>query len=454
VWVSNRNGVGNLAEQLSQMAKQTGSSVTGGGSESAPHVWRTTILLMACFVLAQADKQVIGLLAVPVQQALNLSDTQLGFLQGGAFAIAFAIGGLPIAHLLDRGNRIRIASACVAAWSLATILCGLATSFLSMLLFRAATAFAEAGLPPAAFSIFSQSGDTRMSTRLTGTFMLAPFVGGGAVMLLGGWLLLQAMSGSISIAGVTEGWRLVFIIVGLPGLLLAPALWLFGHEPKRPLASAAKVGKPGYAEVIRLVFSGNAFLCNYYLGLTCFYLFTAALIGWFPAFLVRQFDITPSSAGFSAGITYLVCGVAGTLAITAGSTLRKTMEIADIIQLYLFALALLVPVSIALPLAGNLWFSLVLYGVYAFLSASILASMAVPLQRSLPNVMQARGIALFSLFVSALAGSAGPFLVGMLSDLPSIELHTALAATGGVSSVSALLFLARSRHALNRIMAA
>lgn len=434
-----------MATSQSKAAKPAPIGATVEHGEDSAAAWRTALLMMACFVIAQADKQVIGLLAVPIQEALVLNDTQLGFLQGGAFAIAFAIGGLPIAHWLDRGHRVRIASACVAAWSLATILCGLATSFVSLLLFRAATAFAEAGLPPAAFSIFSQSADTRMSARLTGTFMLAPFIGGGAVMLLGGLLLQQAMSGQISVAGVTEGWRLVFILVGLPGLLLAPALFFFGHEPMRPVSIATKTDKPSYVAVLRLVFSTSAFLRNYYLGLTCFYLFTAALIGWFPTFLVRQFSIAPSSAGFAAGITFLICGVAGTLAVTVGSTLRKAMDVADILRIYLFALALLLPVTIALPIVNTMWAALVLYGVYAFLSALILASMAVPLQRSLPNAMQARGIALFSLLVSALAGSAGPLIVGLLSDIFPISLGTVLSIVGGSSSISALLLLAKAR---------
>lgn len=413
------------------------------------------MLLMACFVLAQADKQVIGLLAVPVQEALGLSDTQLGFLQGGAFAIAFAIGGLPIAQLLDRGNRIRIASACVAAWSVATILCGLAVSYVSLLAFRAATAFAEAGLPPAAFSIFSQSGDTRTSARLTGTFMLAPFVGGGAVMLLGGLLLQLALSGQVSIAGITEGWRIVFILVGLPGLLLAPALWLLGHEPARPRTDGGKtslkdVSKPNFGSVLRTIFVHSPFLRYYYFGLTCFYLFTAALIGWFPAFLVRELGLAASEAGYLAGISYLICGVLGTLAVTAGSTLRQALGVEDLLRIHLFALLALLPVTIALPLSGAVWLALLLYGLHAFVSATVLASMAVPIQRSLPNAMQARGVAVFSLVVSALAGSAGPFLVGLLSDALGIALGRALATVGGLSSALAVLFIALACLALRK----
>lgn len=410
--------------------------------------WTTALLLMACFILAQADKQVMGLLAVPVQNAFSLNDTQLGFLQGGAFAIAFALGGLPIAWLLDKGHRIRIAATCVTVWSLATMLCGIAPSFALLLLFRAATAFAEAGLPPAAFSIFSQSTHTALAARLTGTFMLAPFIGGGGILLLGGVLLGIAGEGTLDLIVDIEGWRLVFLLVGTPGLLLALALALLGYEPPRPSnpsmldhAPQCKENTTSYGDVARAIFVHRPFLRYYYLGLTCFYLFAAALIGWYPALLSRELDLSPATAGGYAGTTYLAAGVIGTVAMTAGSAWSGRLTNHDLVRVHVFALALLAPVSIALPLVTSLSLSLGLYGLYALLSAAVMASMAVPIQTSLPNDMQARGIAIFSLLMSALAGSIGPFMVGFLSDSLSMRLSQSIAIVAGTSACCALGFL-------------
>lgn len=428
----------------------TGSQRPGYESDAKAN-WPTALLLMACFVLAQADKQVMGLLAVPVQQAFLLTDTQLGFLQGGAFAIAFAIGGLPIAHWLDRGHRIRIAALCVAGWSLATIFCGLAQSFALLLLFRAATAFAEAGLPPAAFSIFSQSRQTAVAARLTGTFMLAPFVGGGGMLLLGGLFLQIVGKGQLGFLGGLEGWRLVFMLVGMPGLILALALLVWGYEPSRPIAVKETAhegtrGSPSYRDVASAIFLQTPFLRYYYLGLTCFYLFAASLIGWYPALLNRDLGLAPSSAGAYAGVTFLISGVAGTAAITATSAFRKQLSNRDMIRFYVAAMAILLPVSVMLPLAGALHWSLALYGLYAFFSAAVMASMAVPIQMSLRNDMLARGIAIFSLLMSALAGSAGPFAVGMLSDVFSLSLAHSLSVVGGASAGLSLLLLSRAAN--------
>ena len=418
--------------------------------EAHPGASRTALLLMLCFVVAQADKQVMGLLAVPVQRAFALSDTQLGFLQGGAFAIAFAIGGLPVAQLLDGGHRLRIAAACVAVWTLATIFCGLAQSFLVLILFRAATAFAEAGLPPAAFSIFSQSGNPRIAARLTGTFMLAPYIGGGLMLLLGGWLLNLATGGGLGLLGITEGWRLVFLAVGLPGLVLAPLLLWLGHEPARPAPSAAGRRLPSYWQVVRTIFVEQRFLRFYYMALPCFYLSMAALIAWYPASLVRGLGLSPAAAGGYAGITYLVAGVAGTLSVMARAALRKGVSNHGMVGGYAIALTFLLPVSVALPLMGSLGASLTLYGCYAFLASAITASMAVPVQMKLENSMQARGVAIFSLLMSALAGSVGPLLVGVLSDRTPLGLGGALAATGLVSTAAALILLLAARRALAR----
>ena len=408
----------------------------------------TGLLFLLCFVLAQADKQVVGLLAVPLQEAFALSNTQLGLLQGGAWAIAYAIGGLPVARALDGGHRVRIAAACVAVWSVATIACGLAGSFLILVLFRATTAIAEAGLPPAAFSVFSASPDRRQAARLTSTFMLAPFIGGGLVLLLGGLLIKLVSDGATPLLASVDPWRAVFVAVGVPGLLLAPMLAVFGREPVR---AGSPTGNPENLPPMRAVFGlifRAGFLRAYYLGLTAFYVVAAALIAWYPTLLVREFGLSTAAAGGYAGITYLVAGVAGTLTAGLLAHLRRAVTVRAMVRDYAIIALVLAPAAILLPLLHNLYASLALYALYAFLSAIVMASMAVPMQLALPPKMLARGIAVSSLLMSALAGSVGPLLVGALSDGRGITLGLALAITGGAAAALAfVLLLVALRHA-------
>ena len=406
---------------------------------------RTGLLLMLCFILAQADQQVMGLLAVPIQEEYGLSNSQLGLLQGFAFSMAYAVGGLPLARLLDGGNRIRIAAVCVALWSLATMLCGLANSFLMLLILRAVTAVTEAGLPPAAFSIFSQSGDGRRAARMTSMFMLAPFIGGGLVWLLGGMLLGAIPDGVIALPGWSSPWRAIFLAVGLPGLILAPLLAIIAREPPRAIV---KAHLPGFATVLKTVFVESRFLRCYFAALTAFYMLSAAISGWFPAFLVRTHGITPAQAGGYAGGLFLVAGVLGVIAANLRATFRADSSPRAIVgDLFLIALAL-VPISLAMTQVAGLATALVLYGLYAFLSAAIIAVMAVPIQLSLATQVRARGIASSSFCMSAFVGSVGPLLVGVLSDRAGLPLSDAIAVTGGVAIGCAVLLFHLARRNL------
>ena len=421
----------------------------GGRSGDLVGTRRTGLLLMLCFILAQADQQVMGLLAVPIQEEFGLSNSQLGLLQGFAFSMAYAIGGLPLARLLDGGHRIRIVAVCVALWSLATMLCGLANSFLMLLLLRAITAVTEAGLPPAAFSIFSQSGDSRRAARMTSMFMLAPFIGGGLVWLLGGMLLGAIPDGVIALPGWSSPWRAIFLAVGLPGLILAPLLAIIAREPPRLIGKAHKEPLPGFATVLKTVFVQSRFLRYYFAALTAFYMLSAAISGWFPAFLVRAHGITPALAGGYAGGLYLVAGVLGVIAANLRATFRTDSSPRAIVgDLFLIAL-LLVPISVTMTKVGDLGLALILYGLYAFLSAAIIAVMAVPIQLSLGTRIRARGIALSSFCMSAFAGSVGPLLVGVLSDRAQFSLSNAIAGTGGVAICCAALLFHLARRNLS-----
>jgi MFS family permease len=400
----------------------------------------TALLFTACFTLSQADKQVMGLLAVPVQQTFSLSDTQLGLLQGATFALAFAIGGLPIAALLDRGHRVRIASACVALWSLATIACGLATSFFALAAFRAATAFAEAGLPPAAFSIFGQSGDRRLTARMSNTFMFAPFIGGGAILLLGGFLLKAVIDNHIAIPGFEQPWRMVFLAVGLPGLVLA-LLLLLAHEPKRKVRDTDAIKPPSFGSVFVTIFQTSGFMRHYFAALTVFAVLYFAVGAWYPAHLVRHFHIPLSSAGKYVGMIFLTAGVLGTFGARAWTTRQGGASPAQIANGYFRAIVMLIPIAIGLSTASDIRVSLGFYAAYAFLAAGIFSSMVVPIQITLNTAIFARGFAIFSLLTSAFAGTLGPLVVGIIADRASFSLGLSLAVTSGLATTVAAILM-------------
>lgn len=161
--------------------------------------------------------------------------------------------------------------------------------------------------------------------------------------------------------------------------------------------------------------------------------------------LVRGFGMETGTAGGYAGSTYLAAGVIGTLAMIAMTSMAPRISVASLMRSYLVAALILIPCVLALPLVGDARFSVILYGLFALVAAAIVSSMPVPIQFSLPNRMQARGMAVFSLLTSAGAGSAGPLIVGMLAD-HGVSLGAALAITAGSgATIAAILLLCALR---------
>src|SRR5687767_13558141 len=168
----------------------------------------TLILLFNC-----VDRLALGLLLQEIKIDLNLSDTQLGFLSGIAFALFYSIMGIPIARWADRGNRTVIISLTTAVWSLMVALCGAAGSFMQLMLIRIGVAIGEAGCVPPAHSLIADYFSRAERPRAVAIYML----GGPLSVIIGnflaGWL------------NEFYGWRMTFAILGLPGLVLAALAW-------------------------------------------------------------------------------------------------------------------------------------------------------------------------------------------------------------------------------------
>jgi MFS family permease len=420
-----------------------GIHMMGKNGELASRPSKMTIAIFAlCFILAQADKQLMGVISLPLKEHLALTNGQLGLLQGASFALAFAIGGIPISQLVDRGNRVRIAAICVIAWSVTTIFCGFAQSFALLFLLRAMTAVAEAGLAPAFFSMLSQGEDRKLVARSTALFMLGPFVGGGLVLLVGGQIIRADRHIDVAGFATLAPWQTVFVLLGVLGLVVGPLLLKFGHEPqrKRQLAGA-NTDRPSMRRVMSIVFVESPQVRNYYLGILFVCMLIYALIAWYPYFLAAEYRITPGDAGRYAGIAFLVMGTVGTLVTgyVAGRLPRITPSF--IIRAFCVAALLLMPICLGITLGPSLGGSIALYGLYALLSAGILSIMALPLQLLIDNDMMGRAVAIFSFLGSAIGGSLGPLAVGLLMDWGNLPVRVALACVCVSAGALAVYFL-------------
>jgi MFS family permease len=421
------------------------------------HPAYVVLLFFVCFAFSYLDRQIVSILVQPIKQSLALTDTQIGLLQGFSFTLCYATAGVFVARLVDRANRVKLIAVCIAIWAVSTTLCGFATSFSELLIARAGTAIAEAALSPAALSIFGDIFAPRRVARASSVFMLGPYVGGG-VALFGGGMLLSAAHGAggawLMMHGVAP-WQPVFVVVGLPGLVLAALVALTVREPVRletlAHATQAKDAMPSLREVMVELFVHNRFCLPYFAAyvalITLFYSHAA----WFPTLLMRHFHLAPKTVGQTAAPAYMIGGMlgvacAGMLAarVTDDTTLRKVLGFSAC------AVTALVPAAIAMPLVSSSTAAIVLYGMCAF-GASIAMGLApVPLQIAVPNRMRGRSLALLVFMTNTISGGVGPLAVGYLNERlahTGAGLGVALALVGGVSALaSAALYAIATRR--------
>ncbi|CAG9179822.1 MFS transporter [Cupriavidus pampae] len=413
-------------------------------------------MFFLCFAFSYIDRQVVSILVQPLKASLSLSDMQIGLLQGITFTMCYATAGVFVARLVDRSNRVLLSAACVAIWAISTAMCGTATTFWELLLWRAGTAIAEAALSPAALSIFSDLFPPRKVARASGAFMLGPYAGGGVALLGGGallgWMEQPAMAAWLS-AHDLHPWQMVFFTVGLPGIALAALVALTIKEPARQGTRNAKGAgdAPPLREVLRELFVRNRFCLPYFFGYVALILLFYSHAAWFPTMVIRRFGLSASEVGKLAGPMYMLGGMAGVITatllvgkVTDRGALRKVLRIAAC------AATALVPAACIAPLAPSAMLALAMYGVCAFAASVVMALAPVPLQIAIPNRMRGRSIALLVFLTNAISGGVGPFAVGWINERmadPQNGLATALAIVGtAAAALSSMLYWIATRN--------
>jgi MFS family permease len=419
----------------------------------------TVGLFFLCFVFSYIDRQIVSILVQPIKASLALSDTEIGLLQGFAFTLCYATAGVVVARLVDRTNRVHLIAICVAIWALCTALCATAGSFGELLIWRAGTAIAEAGLSPAVLSIFADLYSPRKVSRPTSIFMLGPYIGSGVALAGGGLLLgwLAHTEGLVNVLGVAlQPWQFIFMTVGLAGLPLALLVLLTVREPARTeLPALADAGDatqaPPMKEVLKELFVRNRFCTPYFLAymslITLFYSHTA----WFATLLIRKYGLEASYVGKVAGPLYMLGGISGVLlARYLGSRMSDQQTLPKVLKTSALASCVLVPLALSAPLLPSFGWNIAGYALCAFSASIVMALAPIPVQVAIPNRMRGRSIALLVFLTNIVGGGIGPFAVGYLTQhMPGVpnSLGVALSGVGVTAAVlsAALYFMAARR---------
>jgi predicted MFS family arabinose efflux permease len=283
--------------------------------EAAYKNYLLTVLLLV-FAFNYVDRVALGLLQQDIKVDLGLSDTQLGFLTGIAFASFYSFMGIPIARWADRGNRVTIIAITTALWSAAVALCGIASNFLQLLLIRVGVAVGEAGCIPPAHSLIADCFTRAERPRAVAIYMLGGPLSVVIGYFLAGWLNEFA------------GWRMTFWVLGLTGFPLAALAWFILREPRyqRPTIEAVSVTHRAH----RQVETTAAFEAHPSLKEVCVTLWTSATfrhlllccslssffgygIGqWQPTFFIRSYGLGTGRLGTWFAVLYGLGGLLGT----------------------------------------------------------------------------------------------------------------------------------------------
>jgi predicted MFS family arabinose efflux permease len=207
--------------------------------------WGMLCVLCFVYVLNFLDRQLLGILAKPIQDSLHVTDGQLGLIGGFYFALFYCFIAVPVGWFADKTNRVTVLSLACAVWSAATMCCGLATSYPQLVLARMTVGFGEAGGVPPSYAIISDMFPPGRRGMALGLYNLGPPIGAALGIAFGA-----------SIAAAFD-WRYAFITIGVVGLLTAAAVRLFVREPVRGRfdANVAAAAKVGFTESLRMFFS-------------------------------------------------------------------------------------------------------------------------------------------------------------------------------------------------------
>jgi MFS family permease len=393
-------------------------------------------ILVLVYIFNFIDRQIVGILAVPIKSDLGLSDMQLGLMGGLAFALFYTSLGIPIAMLADRWNRSWIITIALAFWSLATAACGLAQNFWQLFVARLAVGVGEAGGVAPSYSLISDYFPPEQRARALGIYSFGIPIG-SAVGIVAGGLIATLID-----------WRVAFFVVGIAGVFLAPAVRLFVAEPERGRYDPAQQTSPVSLRVVFAKLRSKRSFWLLSLGAACSSMMGYGLFFWLPSFLVRSHGITLLEASIWYGSILLVGGIAG---IWLGSVLADRYggarkSIYALIPAVAFAAT--VPFFVVGVLSPSLAVAAVVLLVPTALGLAWLGPILASVQQIVPPSMRATASAIF-LFINNLIGiGLGTTLVGAISDglaaaygADSLR-YAIIAGAGFYIAASVLFFLA------------
>jgi MFS family permease len=285
-------------------------------TRTSAYVIGVLVLVTTCALL---DRQLPTLVARPIRETFGVSNIMVGILQGYAFLLFYAVMAVPFGWLIDRKSRRNLLIGGVFLWSAMTMLSGFINNFWYLLVARVAVGIGESVLAPAALSMIADYVEPRRRGRAIGAYYLAIPIGTGASLLLGGVVLhLLPSEGAVLIPhiGLFLPWQVLFIVAGLPGLILVPLL-LSVKEPGRlelpGFIAGSIAARASFGDTLRYVREHPRVFANLLGNLALISFSSSCVLPWAPTYFLYSDGVPLATSGMGIGVAGAVGGLGGTL---------------------------------------------------------------------------------------------------------------------------------------------
>ncbi|MDJ0922570.1 MAG: MFS transporter [Henriciella sp.] len=408
--------------------------------------WTAVIVLHLAYLNAFVDRTILALLVGPIKADLGLTDTQFSLVTGLAFGLFYATMGLPLGWLADRMSRKKIMAAGLTFWSTATVLCGAARDFTTLFLARMGVGVGEATLSPSAISLISDSFPKERRSLALGIYQAASSIGVGVALLAGGAVIAWvATVGPFSLApfGEIAAWRLVFVIVGVPGFVLAVVVILL-VEPTRKELYVPKKDTPTPSLFFKFLLERAGVVSFHLLTFSLFATFAYGVLAWAPEYFIRIHGWDATETGYRYGIVFLILGALGAVlgGLLSNWLSRRGKSNANALVMMAGVVAL-VPFSLLAFQQSSPWIALFLLGGVVFFLAFPSGVSLGLIADYTPGEFRGRMSALYYFTQSVIGSIFGPLIVALFTDFvfsDEAQLGSALAATALLTTPLAAVF--------------
>lgn len=382
------------------------------------YAWYVVAVLTLVYVFSFIDRQILSLLVRPLRRDLGISDTEVSVLMGFSFAVFYTFCGIPLGRLADTRSRRSIIAVGLIFWSAFTALCGLARNFVQMLAYRIGVGVGEAALSPSAYSVITDYFPKEKLATAISVYSMGIYIGAGLSYLLGGIVVRFASAQEawiLPLVGAVRPWQVIFLAVGLPGILVAPLLYTVREPLRRGIAKHASSvpASQSFAYILR---NKRTFLCHN-LGFGLLSLTSYASGAWVPEFFRRNYHWDIPHTGIVYGTLVVIFGSLGIVgAGRIADMLRARGVLNANMRVGMWVALIGIPVSALLYLAPSAGWATLWLAPGCIMAAAPFGVSAAAIQQMMPNPMRGQASAVYLFVINIIGLGLGPTAVAVCTQ--------------------------------------